>query len=117
MIACDELGELSCVESKVARHHVCRVPATETEVRGASNYNAVEYTIVNGKMIRRDSHVHGLSLLLRYVVFGMLVVLSVCFFFCFRFGDLLSPLVLLDIMRRREKRHDECSMGRNRTSK
>ena len=71
----------SASDTKVATHHVCRVPATRTEVQGASNFNAVEYIIVNGKMIRRDSHVHGLSLLLRYVVFGMIVDLRVCFFF------------------------------------
>ena len=46
-----------------------------------------------------------------------LLFIRVCLSLFFRFGSVLSPLVLLDIMRRREKRHDECSMGRNRTSK
>ena len=45
-------------------------------------------------------------------------LLFLCLFlFVVRFESVLSPLVLLDIMRRREKRHDECSMELNRTSK
>ena len=115
LIACGSSCKLSSLETEVARRHVRRVPATETEVGGTSDCRSVEYIILDGKMVWRvhmGYHYYCAMSFLKCFLFSVFV--SVCCVFVLRFIKLTCFTWHQD---KNEKRHEKCRMERSRTIK